>query len=33
MEMYKIASQAGFRVEAQWIDTEWPFAENLFVAA
>lgn len=33
MEMYKIASQAGFRVEAQWIDTEWPFVENLFVAA
>ena len=23
---------AGFRLEAQWIDQEWPFAENLLVA-
>ena len=28
-----IAEQAGFRCEAQWIDSEWPFAENLLVAA
>jgi len=22
----------GFRCDAQWIDTEWPFAENLLIA-
>ena len=33
MEMFQIARQAGFRLKAQWIDSEWPFAENLFVAA
>jgi L-histidine Nalpha-methyltransferase len=33
MEMFKTAREAGFRCEAQWIDTEWPFAENLLVAA
>ena len=33
MEMFQIARQAGFRLKAQWIDAEWPFAENLFVAA
>jgi L-histidine Nalpha-methyltransferase len=32
-EMFHIAEQAGFRCEAQWIDSEWPFAENLLVAA
>ncbi len=31
-EMFQIAEEAGFRCEAQWIDAEWPFAENLFVA-
>ena len=33
MEMFRTAREAGFRCEAQWIDTEWPFAENLLVAA
>ena len=31
-ELYALAEGAGFRCEAQWIDQEWPFAENLFVA-
>jgi L-histidine Nalpha-methyltransferase len=31
-EASRIASQAGFRCEAQWIDHEWPFAENLLIA-
>ena len=31
-EMSRIAQDAGFVCTAQWIDQEWPFAENLFVA-
>jgi L-histidine N-alpha-methyltransferase len=31
-EMSQIAGDAGFFCKAQWIDQEWPFAENLFVA-
>jgi uncharacterized SAM-dependent methyltransferase len=31
-EMLQIAMATGFRCEAQWIDEEWPFAENLFLA-
>jgi L-histidine Nalpha-methyltransferase len=31
-EVFQTADAAGFRCEAQWIDEEWPFAENLFVA-
>jgi L-histidine Nalpha-methyltransferase len=31
-EIYETARPAGFRCEAQWIDKEWPFAENLLVA-
>jgi dimethylhistidine N-methyltransferase len=27
-----MARTAGFRLEAQWIDQEWPFAESLLVA-
>ena len=27
-----MARQSGFRLERQWIDCEWPFAENLLVA-
>jgi L-histidine Nalpha-methyltransferase len=27
-----LARQAGFRLAAQWVDEEWPFAENLLVA-
>ena len=31
-EVHRMAQAAGFRVEAQWIDREWPFAENLWIA-
>ena len=31
-EISDIAREAGFRCTAQWIDEEWPFAENLLVA-
>jgi dimethylhistidine N-methyltransferase len=27
-----VARQSGFRLDAQWIDQEWPFAENLLIA-
>jgi dimethylhistidine N-methyltransferase len=29
----EMARRSGFRLAAQWINTEWPFAENLLVAA
>ncbi len=31
-EICGTARQAGFRCEVQWIDEQWPFAENLLVA-
>lgn len=31
-EIERIASDAGFRQQEQWIDEEWPFAENLWRA-
>jgi dimethylhistidine N-methyltransferase len=31
-EICRTATEAGFHCEAQWIDDEWPFAENLLVA-
>jgi dimethylhistidine N-methyltransferase len=31
-EVFQTAYAAGFSCEAQWIDQEWPFAENLFIA-
>lgn len=31
-EIRPMARAAGFRCEAQWIDEEWPFAENLLFA-
>ena len=31
-EIFDTARRAGFRCEVQWIDDEWPFAENLLVA-
>ncbi len=31
-ELNKLADNSGFRCEAQWIDQQWPFAENLYVA-
>jgi L-histidine Nalpha-methyltransferase len=30
-QICEIARTAGYRLEAQWIDAEWPFAENLLV--
>jgi len=27
-----MARNAGFNCQAQWIDEQWPFAENLLVA-
>ena len=30
-EISRLAESTGFRCEAQWIDHQWPFAENLFV--
>ena len=31
-EVLKMAADTGFRCEGQWIDREWPFAQNLLVA-
>jgi L-histidine Nalpha-methyltransferase len=31
-EIARIAEDTGFRCEAQWIDRQWPFAENLLIA-
>jgi L-histidine Nalpha-methyltransferase len=31
-EIVETARGAGFRCEAQWIDEQWPFAENLLIA-
>src|ERR1700747_539832 len=31
-EGLNMAVEAGFRCEAQWVDEEWPFAENLLIA-
>jgi len=31
-EAFAMASRTGFRCEAQWIDQEWPFAQNLMFA-
>jgi dimethylhistidine N-methyltransferase len=32
VEVLQMARNAGFQCQAQWIDEQWPFAENLFVA-
>ena len=32
IEVCEMAQKAGFRCEVQWIDQQWPFAENLLVA-
>jgi L-histidine Nalpha-methyltransferase len=32
-EVAEMASQAGFSCGAQWVDQEWPFAQNLLIAA
>jgi L-histidine Nalpha-methyltransferase len=31
-EVFQMATNAGFRCQVQWIDEQWPFAENLLVA-
>jgi L-histidine N-alpha-methyltransferase len=31
-EVSQIARKAGFRCDVQWIDEQWPFAENLLIA-
>jgi uncharacterized SAM-dependent methyltransferase len=31
-EIFQTARRAGFRCEVQWIDEQWPFAENLLIA-
>jgi L-histidine Nalpha-methyltransferase len=31
-DIFRMAETAGFRCDAQWIDKEWPFAENLLIA-
>jgi dimethylhistidine N-methyltransferase len=31
-EVEQMAEQTGFKCAAQWVDEEWPFAENLFLA-
>jgi L-histidine N-alpha-methyltransferase len=31
-EVTQLAQNAGFRCEAQWVDDQWPFAENLLIA-
>lgn len=31
-EVVETARVAGFRCEVQWIDEQWPFAENLLIA-
>ena len=31
-ELREMASVAGFRTEAQWVDREWPFVQNFWIA-
>jgi L-histidine Nalpha-methyltransferase len=31
-EIFQMARSTGFRCEVQWIDDQWPFAENLLIA-
>jgi L-histidine Nalpha-methyltransferase len=31
-EMHQMAESAGFRVETQWVDRQWPFVESLWTA-
>jgi dimethylhistidine N-methyltransferase len=31
-EVFRMARNAGFRCEVQWIDDQWPFAESLLIA-
>jgi len=31
-DIFRMAQSSGFHCEAQWVDREWPFAENLWIA-
>ena len=31
-EVLLMAARTGFRCDGQWVDAEWPFAQNLFIA-
>lgn len=31
-EVFQMAERTGFRCDAQWVDPEWPFAQNLWIA-
>src|SRR5262249_49591683 len=31
-DVVKLAETSGFCCDSQWVDTEWPFAENLLIA-
>jgi len=31
-EIPEVARRTGFRCDAQWLDSEWPFAQNLLIA-
>jgi L-histidine N-alpha-methyltransferase len=31
-EVRQMSRTAGFRCEVQWVDDQWPFAENLLIA-
>jgi uncharacterized SAM-dependent methyltransferase len=31
-ELCETAGRTGFRVQAQWVDPDWPFVESLWVA-
>jgi dimethylhistidine N-methyltransferase len=31
-ELLRMAKEAGFRCEGQWVDHEWPFVDNLWIA-
>jgi uncharacterized SAM-dependent methyltransferase len=31
-EVARLGDDAGFGLESQWVDTEWPFAQSLLVA-
>jgi L-histidine Nalpha-methyltransferase len=30
-ELFRMAAEAGFRSEAQWVDREWPFVDSLWI--
>jgi uncharacterized SAM-dependent methyltransferase len=32
-EIVEMSARTRFRCEAQWVDSEWPFAQSLWIAA